>query len=327
MAINLESKYPGQVEAADANYPLGGAKNETAPSSFDGTPFEKAMLNDIFGFEQALLKIADITESGNSDTAANKTSSQYAQAILMMLLSNHIFNDIGVADAYDLETVGNNPAPASYEDNMSFQFIVGATNTGASTAEVEGLPVKAIKLNGVDVTAGELLIDERVTIVFDAGNDWFELVLSNPTIPYILIREEQAAGTDAGTSVTGSWLTRVLNTEVIDSKGKASLAANQITLEAGTYKCRASSPFYVSGDVQIRLRNVTGAVTLLEGTSEVTNTSTSRSEIVGQFTIAAAQALEVQYQVDTPQATTGLGKAANYGEKEVYTIIEFEKVA
>ena len=95
MAINPNTQYPGQVEAPDANYPLGGAKNETVVDALDGTPFEKAMLNDIFGFQQALLSQAGITASGNSETAL---VSQYLAAMYQFMAEakNFAINGTGV---------------------------------------------------------------------------------------------------------------------------------------------------------------------------------------------------------------------------------------
>ena len=175
MAIDLTVVYPGQVAPASGAYPQGGAKNETAPGLFDGTPFELAMLNDVFGFEQALLKSANIAPSGNSDSALDKNSSQYLQAVLHLVTSGSTFDESGVADAYVLDVVNSNPAPANYSDNMTVSFIPGNTNTGASTVNIEGLGVKDIVSAGVPLAAGIILADHFQSMFFDAANDRFEL--------------------------------------------------------------------------------------------------------------------------------------------------------
>ena len=153
MAIRVDVELAPNVTAATGSYPLGSAKNETAPGNNDGTPHKLVRANDIFGQQQALLKAAGITASGNADTALDKTSSQYLQAMLHQILTASVFDESGVADAYVLDVVGNNPAPDSYIDNMTFIFIVGNTNTGASTIDVEGLGAKDIVINGVALTA------------------------------------------------------------------------------------------------------------------------------------------------------------------------------
>lgn len=67
MAINPESRYPGQVNGSSGSYPLGSARNVSAPGADDGTPFEQAFVNDIWGMLQSLLAGAGITPSGSPD--------------------------------------------------------------------------------------------------------------------------------------------------------------------------------------------------------------------------------------------------------------------
>lgn len=71
----------GRITAADANYPYGSAKNDSTGTTGDGTPFEKALLNDIYGFQQWLLTQAGITPSGTADTAL---VSQYGDAMKLI---------------------------------------------------------------------------------------------------------------------------------------------------------------------------------------------------------------------------------------------------
>lgn len=78
MAINPESRYPGQISPSDAEYPYGKARNISQPGDGSGTPWEAALVNDLFGFQQALLSEAGITPSGDPETATN---SQYLEAL------------------------------------------------------------------------------------------------------------------------------------------------------------------------------------------------------------------------------------------------------
>lgn len=84
MAINPGALFPANTEPPDADYPYGGAKDETTPStptvpgSLDGTPWVKSLLNDNFGFQQALLTEAAIVPSGNAETSL---VSQYLDAL------------------------------------------------------------------------------------------------------------------------------------------------------------------------------------------------------------------------------------------------------
>jgi hypothetical protein len=78
MAIQPKNEYGAQTTAPGATYPYGRARNDTDVSAHDGTPLEEKWVNDVFGFEQALLVEAEITPSGNPDTAI---ASQYLDAL------------------------------------------------------------------------------------------------------------------------------------------------------------------------------------------------------------------------------------------------------
>ncbi len=70
--------YNGQTAAPDANYTYGSARNDAAPGDLTGTPRIAAELNDMFGFQQALLNLANIVPNGTPDTVV---TSQYLEAI------------------------------------------------------------------------------------------------------------------------------------------------------------------------------------------------------------------------------------------------------
>lgn len=143
---------------------------------------------------------------------------------------------------------------------------------------------------------------------------------------YILIREEQPSGTAGGLFTSGAWQTRVLNTEVADTGNNATLAANQITLQAGTYRVRATAPAYRVDNHQTRLQNITDGTTIAVGTSENSTSGAgeqeqTRSEVSYLFTITSTKVIELQHRATTTRATNGFGQAASFGT-EVYSVIE-----
>jgi hypothetical protein len=147
---------------------------------------------------------------------------------------------------------------------------------------------------------------------------------------YILIRDEKPSGTHGGTFTLGAWQTRTLNTEVEDTGGHASLAANQITLAAGTYRVRAHCPAYLVNKHKCKLYNVTDASDIIIGTSELTATTDngySRSFLEGRFTIAAPKVIELQHRGIVTKTTTGFGVGINILVIEVYSVVEFWKEA
>lgn len=78
MAIIPGTRYPAQTDA-DTDYPHGKARNSGSFQDGTGTPLEKDWLNDLWGFNQALLAAASITPSGDPDKVG---ASQYLAALM-----------------------------------------------------------------------------------------------------------------------------------------------------------------------------------------------------------------------------------------------------
>lgn len=164
-----------------------------------------------------------------------------------------------------------------------------------------------------------------ITAVQNAND--ITLTTSTSTSAIVIIADQKAQNTAGGTFTLGAWRTRDLNIELADPDGLATIAANQITLAAGTYRTLIIAPAYKVGDHASRLQNITDATTVLTGTSETTSTAdavTSHSTIAGRFTIAAAKALEVQHQSASTGTTDGFGRQANF-QVEQYTTVIFWK--
>lgn len=86
--IVLTTKYPSQSVADGVNYPLAGkARNVTASGDGTGTPLEKDWMNDLFGWEQALMAAAGLTPNGTPET---QISSQLLLAIQTLILQKTI---------------------------------------------------------------------------------------------------------------------------------------------------------------------------------------------------------------------------------------------
>ena len=78
MAINPSVKYSGKITAPSVDYPYGKARNITTPGDGTGTPWEQDLLNDIFGFQQALLDDASEVPSGVPEKVG---ASQYLKTL------------------------------------------------------------------------------------------------------------------------------------------------------------------------------------------------------------------------------------------------------
>jgi hypothetical protein len=89
MAISPRDRYPTKIDTSDPAYNLGKAQNITTTKDGTGTPWEADLVNDIFGFQQAILKESGLTASGTSDTA---DSSQYLEGIKKVTSDESISN-------------------------------------------------------------------------------------------------------------------------------------------------------------------------------------------------------------------------------------------
>lgn len=146
-------------------------------------------------------------------------------------------------------------------------------------------------------------------------------------IPYVNIQDQKAQNTAGGTFTSGAFQTRTLNTVQSDIAGVSTLATNQVTLLAGTYRVRIECPAYRVGQHQSRLQNITDSATTLIGTSNVSQTTIDAmctSLIAGKFTIAGTKTFEIQHRCTTTGSSSGFGLAANF-TTEVYTVAEFWK--
>ena len=148
---------------------------------------------------------------------------------------------------------------------------------------------------------------------------------------FLHIQDQKAQGADSGTFTSGAWRTRDLNTVLTNTITGASLAANQITLPAGTYYVEASAPARTGGDTirshQARLYDTMGSGSeLIIGTTErarmeaISTDASIRSCIFGCFELSESSTIELQHQCLATESTEGFGFAADFAT-EVYSDI------
>lgn len=149
-------------------------------------------------------------------------------------------------------------------------------------------------------------------------------------VDYMLFRDDKATTVAGGTFTSGSWATHVLQTEVADTGAHASVAANQVTLAAGTYRFRGRGLGYKVDNHQVRLQNITAGTTTAFGSnarSAAAGDDVTISEVIGRFTIAGATVFELQARCTTTRATDGFGTANSFGGTESYASLEFWREA
>lgn len=143
------------------------------------------------------------------------------------------------------------------------------------------------------------------------------------------IRDEKADGVNGGTFTQAVWQTRVLQTVKTNEIAGASLAANQITLPAGTYFCIAEATAFEVNNNKAKLRNITDGADVIIGLNSyagVAGADMDAALVSGRFTIADTKVLELQHRCLTTQAANGFGFAVSFGVIEVYADIKIWRI-
>ena len=200
---------------------------------------------------------------------------------------------------------------------------------GTSEIDNDSVTFAKIAPGTADVLRGHDGLGNPSEVTLGSGLTLTGGVLTGSSGNLILHVQHREAG-DGGTAFDGSWRTRTMNAEVSNTIPGASLASNQITLPAGTYKVSGYSMLRNAGEAQTRIYNITDAATALLGASiEMGGGSgiTQDSKVQGVIVLAAQNVFEYQYFVSSQTSGNGLGNDAGSGELNVYADLMIEKVA
>ena len=155
--------------------------------------------------------------TGLGAAVATTDAVQYGQ------LQSNSFNNLTVSGV-DVLTANSNPALTAYTAGNAFYFVVGSTNTGAMTINIDSLGAKDIRRAGsTALAAGDLVAGQTALIVYNGTN--FQLLNGNS---FTNLRVSGTL-TGAGSSFTSIGYSGAL------TGGTASLTTTQITsLGVGT---------------------------------------------------------------------------------------------
>jgi hypothetical protein len=145
-------------------------------------------------------------------------------------------------------------------------------------------------------------------------------------------RDEQTSGTNGGTFTSGSFVTRVLNSTVVNTISGCTLTSNQVSLPAGTYWIIGNAPALNCDSHRALIYNVTDSATALLGASGSLSTSATVNDgsiaiVQGPITIASTKTISLRHRCQTTRATNGLGLAASFSETEIYAQLWIWKVS
>lgn len=280
MAINPSTEFPGRITAPDANYTYGSVKNETSPGAGDGTPYILVRGNDIFGFQQALLRAASIVPNGNAET---QLVSEYMQAIVELAAGRAITtDDSGVADAHVLTEQSGQQAPQSLYDGLICEFIPDNDNTGATTVDPFGLGVDDVFFQGAACVGGEILTTRKARIKYDLANARYNLELINEQAVETILGEAKIA-TQALVNAGAN------NTDIVTSlklHSKPGLAVQEVYTQdsavnsgSGTIAYDDNIPQNIDGDEYMTLAITPKSATNLLKIEVAANLASSVSDI------------------------------------------------
>lgn len=102
---------------------------------------------------------------------------QLGKAMSVYGSAGDFYTDAGTANTYVLTPIGvpARQAPPAYIDGLRVRFVVGNTNTGASTINLNSLGVKSLKEFGIDIPLDRIKVGSIVEAVFISSTDQFEL--------------------------------------------------------------------------------------------------------------------------------------------------------
>lgn len=105
MAVRKDLLYPGRWNPSDADFPLGGPKNRTAPGAQDGSYFDNAWIKDYEAFFGRLMTEVGVIANETSDTAIN---SQFYTAFE---LSRPLENRLKYTQNWNVQGANDSPLP------------------------------------------------------------------------------------------------------------------------------------------------------------------------------------------------------------------------
>lgn len=144
-----------------------------------------------------------------------------------------------------------------------------------------------------------------------------------------IIQDQKVSGTNGGTFTSGSWQTRVLNTEVYDRNSILSVSGNQFTIStAGTYEISWSAPAVGVNNHKTRLYNVSGSAVAGYGSTEFSQevdvfdpvVVSTTSYGIALVTIVGSTTFRIEHKCDTTYSSDGFGVASNF-DTEIYTSV------
>ena len=182
MANNPKVLYPTKVGTVTAAFPYGPAQDISAPGDLTGTPWTAAILNDIFGFQQALLTAAAIVPSGTPDQVG---ASQYLESMAAI-------------NAYANVKVFGATGDGATDDTVAIQAAIDSVSNGGIV-----IPPGDYVVTQLDLASDKTLIGigGELTLKANADSPAVEVPVGSTNVKIIGLKINGNAANNLGTAV------------------------------------------------------------------------------------------------------------------------------
>lgn len=183
-------------------------------------------------------------------------------------------------------------------------------------------PAEGLLLYQTDQTTGFYLYENGSWSILDG-----KTIINNVNNAQVaIVRDVKLANVDGGTFTSGSWQTRDLN----DLRGDSSFitidGSTTFTLDSGIYEISASAPARNVNQHQLRLYNVTDAVSEVTGTAVQSASATPESFLTSVISINAQKTFRIEHRcTSTNNSSDARGVAIGWGEN-IYTQVRIQKL-
>lgn len=153
------------------------SKDCTGPNANDGTKLRAALVNSIIANLRALVRGNGNTGAGPAVVAEDNADDMLLRGVKHLIQRGQAVYgvDSGAANAL---TVSLSPPLAEYKEGFQILVKAAATNTGASTININALGNKSIKtVDGADLAAGAFKAGQMICLAYDGTNFQFISVL------------------------------------------------------------------------------------------------------------------------------------------------------